>query len=151
MGVCAGVDVAAHAQLPENSRERCGAPFLMCMRYILAKVAEKSPLFIGEAGDIDYVFEEQPIWEKEARILYGSLGKEFGTKYRMGKISFGSKKDNLPLQAADRLVYETYNHFAKREIDSPVWRQFVGHPLIFGQYCDENGVRELGESILNID
>lgn len=33
---------------------------------------------------------------------------EFGTALRLGSLAFGSKRDLLPLQAADILAYETW-------------------------------------------
>ena len=53
-------------------------------------------------------------------------------------------KDFMPLQAADRLAYETYKHFADRSVDRPQWIRLVKHPLICGKYCDENGLYDLG-------
>ena len=145
VGVGTGVVIEAFNKLPEAAKDRLGSPYLMCMRYILAEVAKRAEMFIGHSGEkIAYVFDNHPKWSIEAHVLYNSLQTQFEEEYRMGTVAFGKKEDFMPLQAADRLAYETYKHFADRSVDRPQWIRLVKHPLICGKYCDENGLYDLG-------
>lgn len=146
VGVGTGVVIDAYNTFPDHVKEVTRSPYLMCMRYILSEVAKKSGMFIGEDEDIAYIFEDQPVWELKAHELYTGLRTEFQREYRMGTIAFGSKRKFKPLQAADRLAYETYQHFADTAGDRRNWMKIVNHPLISGNYCNEEGIKKIVES-----
>ena len=59
-------------------------------------------------------------------------------KYRMGSITFGEKKNFLPLQAADRNAFETYQHFAN-PVRRDMWSQLMSTPQHTGKYFDRSG------------
>jgi len=144
-GVCSGIDVNFYNTIDADTRDKMGSPYLMCMRYVLHKVAECSTAFIGETEDIAYIFEDQRIWELEAHKLYASLKTVFKEKYRMGTIAFGSKKAFKPLQAADRLAYEAFKHYSDPTSDREHWLKLIKHPPIVGQRCNAEGLAELAE------
>jgi hypothetical protein len=140
VGVGTGVVISAFEKLSDEAKKVARSPYLMCMRYILAEMARKSQMFVGEDEDIAYIFEDQAVWELKAHELYAELRTEFQQEYRMGTLAFGCKRKFKPLQVADRLAYETFQHFSDPIHDRPHWMKFVKHPLISGNYCDERGV-----------
>lgn len=149
VGVGSGVIIPEYDKLSDEVKKAVGSPYLLCMRYVLAEIAKQASMFVGETEDIAYVFEDQFIWELKAHALFAELRQSFEQEYRMGSIAFGSKKKFTPLQAADRLAYETFRHFSERSTNRRHWHRFVEHPLITGKYCDEQGVAGLAE-VLNI-
>lgn len=159
VGVGTGIVKADYDKLSAPVRKALGSPYLLCMRYVLAEVANQAEMFLGETEDIAYIFEwaeslkgslvDQFKWEMKAHELFVELRSVFKKQYRMGTITFGPKKDFTPLQAADRLAYETFQHFVDRSTNRRHWHRLVEHPLITGKYCDEQGVAGLAE-VLNI-
>jgi Protein of unknown function (DUF3800) len=145
VGIGTGVVMSAYEKLPKELRKRLISPYHLCMRFALGYSAEQAKIFIGEDDqDIAYIFEDKKNWELTAHEVYASLRPAFQKQYRMGTLAFGSKERYKPLQAADRLAYETYHHFTE-EPDRPMWNRLVASGRMFGRYCDESGVRNLND------
>jgi hypothetical protein len=61
-------------------------------------------------NNINYIYEEGAQHAGQILSAYEGWMKqaEFGAALRLGSLAFGSKRDRLPLQAADILAYETW-------------------------------------------
>ena len=149
VGVGTGVIIPEYDKLSDAVKQALGSPYLLCMRYILAEVARRAAMILGETEDIAYIFEDQYVWELKAHALFAELRQSFAKEYRMGSIAFGPKEKFTPLQAADRLAYETFKHFSDRSKNRRHWHRFEEHPLISGEYCNEQGIARLA-GILDI-
>jgi hypothetical protein len=75
-----------------------------------------------------------------------SVDRGYKSRYRMGSLTFGDKKDMLPLQAADRNAFETYQHFADAT-PRAIWRRFMDDPRHQGKYFDRAGFVSLIEQV----
>ena len=146
IGIGSGVVMDAYDRLPDEVKTFTGGPYLMCVRYIVSETARLSKMFLG-GGDanekIAYVFENQKTWEIEVHKLYAELKADYEQEYKMGTIAFGSKVDFTPLQAADRLAYETFKHFSEPHTDRVHWNRFLAWPQHYGKYCSEANLTEL--------
>jgi hypothetical protein len=141
IGVGSGVLMEAYKKLPERARQYFGSPYMMCLRSVLSEVARHSRAFIGEDEYIAYIFEDQPKWALKARELWEQLKAVYAAEYRMGTLAFAPKKKFTPLQAADRLAYETFKHFSEPHKTRPAWNRFLTWGQHHGKYFDEAGAK----------
>jgi|SRR5580658_9737746 hypothetical protein len=141
IGVASYVSLDAYWALDEKPRTIIGNPYELCFQHLVIQAAKKAQAFLGEdkSENIAYVFERNPRWEVLIHSMYSKLLAEgAGPKYRMGTLTFAEKREFIPLQAADRLAYETYKYVAELE-RRPQFQRLMEWPQQHGGCFDERG------------
>jgi hypothetical protein len=141
LGIASAVIMPEYERLDERVKRVIESPYLLCFQHVIAEVAKRARAFLGEdhSEGIAYVFEQQPKWQSEANGLWiKSVEQGYKKKYRMGSVTFGEKKDCLPLQAADRNAFETYQHFAN-PVRREIWSLFMSTSQHTGKYFNKAG------------
>jgi hypothetical protein len=149
IGIASAIILPEYERLGAREKEVIGDPYLLCFQHVITQVSKRASVFLGEdhSEGIAYIFEQQPVWQKLANEMWlKSVAHGYKKKYRMGSITFGEKRDFLPLQAADRYAFETYQHFAD-PTPREIWRKFMSGPQHRGQYFDRDGFSSLIEQL----
>lgn len=125
VGIAAAVVLPDYELLDENVKSQIHDPYLLCFQFIVTQVAKKAKIFFGDDSEnIAYVFEQQPVWQAKATHLWNSAVEQgYKSKYRMGSVAFGDKRDFSPLQAADRQAFETFKHFEAPSVPREIWHR----------------------------
>jgi hypothetical protein len=148
IGISSAIILPEYERLDEKTREVIGEPYLLCFQFAVTEVAKKARLFLGEdhSEDIAYIFEQHPLWQEKATNLWNSaVAQGYKTKYRMGSVTFEDKKKFIPLQAADRYAFETYQHFACPSHSRDTWKKLMDSPQHRGKFFDRGGFESLIE------
>jgi hypothetical protein len=129
-------------KLPPKAKEVIGDPYLMCLQHVVIEVSAHAKMFLDEdpKEKIAYVFERNPSWTAKLLDMWNRMvGAGQDKLYRMGTITFGEKKEFIPLQVADRLAFESYKHFVEKE-RRPVFNRLIDRPQHFGRYFNQEGM-----------
>ncbi len=144
VGIASAIILPEYYRLDETTRKAMGDPYMLCFQHVITQVTKAAQMFIGEdhSEDIAYIFEQQPQWQMEAnRMWVRSLELGYKKKYRLGSITFGDKAQFIPLQAADRNAFETFQHF-----DNPnrraIWNRLKDSDHHRGCYFDREGLQD---------
>jgi hypothetical protein len=149
VGIGSAVLKASYEKLDDPSREIVGNAYLMCFQFILSEVARTSEMFLGPTSEnIAYIFERSPMW---APVLLEMWNRIYDTpglrkKHRMGTLTFADKREFMPLQAADRLAFETKKHFTN-PVERPEWRALTDWPQHHGRYFNDEGMEDLVKNL----
>jgi len=149
LGIASAVIIPEYKLLDDKVKEVIEDPYLLCFQHVITAVAKRAEAFLGEdhSEGIAYIFEQQPSWQQKANELWlKSVAQSYKNKYRMGSITFGEKKDFLPLQAADRNAFETYQHFTD-PVPREIWSKFMSSRIHSGQYFDRTGFASFIEQL----
>jgi hypothetical protein len=149
LGIASAVILPEYERLDKAVRDVMGDPYTLCFQHVITAVAKRARAFLGEdhSEGIAYIFEQAPTWQSSANEMWiKSVEQGYKNKYRMGSITFGDKKSFLPLQAADRNAFETYQHFADPK-QREIWSKFMSTPQHHGQYFDRSGFESLIEQL----
>lgn len=109
-GVVCGVDATAFKELSPRFSTPPYAPYAFCAM-VCFKHLEKWAAENFHSDPIDCIFESGAQGGGEiSRMVQDLMSDEDGDKlsFRIGSVRFESKKDVLPVQAADVLAYEFY-------------------------------------------
>jgi hypothetical protein len=107
-------------------------------------------MFLGRdpKEDIAYIFEESPKWELKLHALWLQLRKHYRKEYRMGTLTFSPKGKFRPLDAADRLAYETWRHLKEPNVQRSEWKRLTENPhQHHGKYCSTFDLESLPDYI----
>jgi hypothetical protein len=149
IGIASAIVMPEYERLGAKEKEVIGDPYVLCFQHVITQVSKKAEAFLGEdqSQGVAYIFEQQAVWQKLANEMWvKSVEQGYRKKYRMGSITVGDKRDFLPLQAADRNAFETYQHFAD-PTPREIWRKFMNGPQHRGQYFDKVGFSSLIEQL----
>lgn len=111
-------------------------------------------MFLGENPHetIGYHFANSPGQSEKLLALYNEIKKDHADLYRMGVPAFPEMWEATPLQAADRLAYETRKHLVPGGSERPMWRRLTdrSHKQHYGKYFDESGADHLMSAFAKI-
>lgn len=145
VGVGSAVLKASYDKLDDHTREIVGNCYMMCFQFVLSEVARTSQMFLGKSTEnIAYIFERSPRWAEALLKMWNVIYDTPGLRklYRMGTLTFAEKHEFAPLQAADRLAFETKKHFTD-PVERPQWRALTDWPQHHGRYFNDEGIADL--------
>jgi hypothetical protein len=121
---------------------------LSCLRDVAGWLEEKS----DEEAVVAYVFEDGIKGSGRLTDAFSGTSPEMRERYRYRSLTFGGKRDFLPLQAADLLAYETYRVMPRERGQSsrPVRKSLMSllnGVDLRGLYWTPLGLRQLVEGI----
>jgi hypothetical protein len=122
-------------------------PYMLAFQHcIVEAVLEADSLPATEC--ISFVFDRQKTFAARLRIAFEQMAADIGwaRRNRLGSITFESKADRSPLQAADLLVFELRKELDKRVIgaERPLRKslQRLRPQLKACRFFDERGLRQ---------
>lgn len=145
IGVGSAVLKASYEKLDDHTREIVGNAYMMCFQFILSEVARTSQMFLGKSTEnIAYIFERSPRWAEALHNMWNVIYDVPGLRklYRMGTLTFADKCEFAPLQAADRLAFETKKHFTD-PVERAEWKSLTEWDQHHGRYFNDEGIQDL--------
>jgi Protein of unknown function (DUF3800) len=81
--------------------------FVRMMEYLNNEIDERFPRKLGFKEKVAFVFDRQQQFEALATRNFNRIKKIIDPEDRLASITYGSKQDHIPLQAADLLAFYT--------------------------------------------
>lgn len=149
LGMGSAIVMESYRNLSDGVRDVIGEPYMLCFQHAIVQAANLAKHFLLEdpSEDIAFIFERHPRWQIKANQMWlKMIDQGFAKRYRMGTLTFACKEKFKPLQAADRLAYETYQHFTN-PIRRPEWETLTACPTIHGRYFNDDGFASFQEEL----
>lgn len=114
---------------PEHGRvlARGGHPYYVCMKAFMSTVTLVMRRFPAHER-VALIFDRQDQFDQRAHETFdGILSETWEGRERFKTLEFGSRQDNIPLQAADSLAFDSYREFLRRrdDPDRPARRSYA--------------------------
>jgi hypothetical protein len=128
-----------------STREDIGDPWHLCFRHVIKEVAERIDRLPKDEW-VAFVCDLQEEYSGEAERLYRRINEtpDWPNRRQLGSLTFGSRQDEVGLQVADVLAYETFKHlddrlYTDRGIRKSLDRLTQGRPF-YGEYYDREAL-----------
>jgi hypothetical protein len=130
---------AAKAVLTES-------PYFIAMQLVVRWVCDEIKRSFPNEAAVDFMFEENNVVSGQAKQIYEELKrKNPELSAFMGSLTYGSKKENIPLQVADELAFEAAKNVGNW-IDGTRYRMpiqlMIEAKILSLSYLDRKGMED---------
>ncbi len=131
-----------------RAREEVGEPWHLCFRHVVKEVSERLDRLPRDQW-VAFVCDLQDQFAREAQRIYLRINStpNWPNRNQLGSLTFGSRHEEVGLQVADVLAYETFKHlddrlYADRRIRRSLERLSSGRPF-YGEFYDREALLRL--------
>lgn len=131
-----------------QARTEVGEPWHLCFRHVILAVSQRIDRLPREEW-VAFVCDLQHEFGPEATRIYDRINRtpNWPNRNQLGSLTFASRKEEVGLQVADVLAYETFKHlddklYTDRVIRKSLERLKDGRPFV-GEYYDREALLEL--------
>ena len=122
------------------------SPYFIAMQLVVRWICDEVKKSFPNEPAVDFMFEENNVVSGQAKQIYEELKrKNPELSAFMGSLSYGLKKENIPLQVADELAFEAAKN-VRNWIDGTPYRMpiqlMIEAKILSLSYLDRKGMEE---------